>query len=76
MTPETTTRIPQNTAECINEQIRRETEARVARTVAAGPAAIDQRLTELDREWDIERTPEANAAGVALVGQALAAMQR
>jgi hypothetical protein len=48
----------------------------VARTAAAGPAAIDQRLTELDREWDIERTPEVNAAGIALVGQALAAVQR
>jgi hypothetical protein len=71
MIPAATTRMTQNTAEHINEQIRRETEAQVTRTAAAGPAAIEQRLEELDREWDIERTLEANAAGAALVGLGL-----
>ena len=32
---------------------------------------IDERIAELEREWDIERTLEANAASVSLVGLAL-----
>ena len=68
MMPSTTTRVTRHTAEHINEQIRSETEARVARIAAAGTGAIDQRLAELDREWDIERALEANAASVALLG--------
>ena len=35
------------------------------------PAFIDERIRELQQEWDIERTLEANAAGVALAGLAL-----
>ncbi len=73
MIPETTTRVARNTAEPINQQIRRQTEKNVARTAAAGPGAIDRRLAELDREWDIERMLEANAASVALVGLGLGA---
>jgi hypothetical protein len=71
MIPDTTTRVSRNTAESINEQIRRQTEERVARTAAAGPGAIERRLAELDREWDIERMLEANAASIALVGLGL-----
>jgi hypothetical protein len=71
MFPSTTTRVARNTAEHINEQIRSETEVRVARIAAAGSAAIELRLAELDREWDIERTLEANAASVALLGLGL-----
>ena len=37
------------------------------------PELIDQRLVELDREWDIERALEAHSATVGLVGTALAA---
>ena len=73
MIPETTSRVARNTAESINEQIRRQTEENVARVAAAGPGAIDRRLAELDREWDIERMLEANAASVALVGLGLGA---
>ena len=68
MMPSTTNRVTRHTAEHINAQIRRETEARVARFATAGPEAIDRRLAELDREWDIERALEANAASVALLG--------
>jgi hypothetical protein len=45
-----------NTAEAVNERIRREMEGRLARYEEAGREAIDARLRELDREWDIERT--------------------
>src|SRR5437588_2851636 len=35
---------------------------------ARRPDQITARLAELDREWDIERILEANAAGASLVG--------
>ncbi len=71
MLPSTVERVPRHTREEYNEAIRRRTEDNVARYASAGPAAIDRRLEELDREWDIERTLEANAATVSLVGSAL-----
>src|SRR5690606_6724036 len=37
------------------------------------PAEINSRLEALDREWDIERTLEANAATLALTGVLLGA---
>ena len=73
MLPSTVDRVPDHTAEHINEQIRREMEGRVARIGAAGPDSIARRLDELDREWDIERTLEANAATAVLVGLTLGA---
>ena len=73
MIPSTVERVPQHTSEHVNEQIRRETEERVARCAAAGREAIDRRLAELDREWDVERTLEANAATASLVGLTLGA---
>ena len=39
-----------------------------------GKAAIDRRIEELDREWDIERTLEMNAAAFAFTGSVLAAV--
>ena len=72
MIPSTVERVPQHTAEHVNDQIRRETEERVARCAAAGREAIDRRLAELDREWDVERTLEANAATLSAAGAALA----
>ena len=73
MVPETTIRVPQHTAEHVNQRIRAQTETNIASYAAAGPEAIDQRLKELDREWDIERTLEANASTLALIGVVLAA---
>ena len=39
---------------------------------AQHPNRIDNRLHELDREWDIERVLEANASSLAFAGTALA----
>jgi hypothetical protein len=72
MLPSTVARVPEHTAEHVNERIRRETEERVARIAAAGPAAVTRRLRELDEEWDIERTLEANASTLVAVGSGLA----
>ena len=71
MIPTTVARVPEHTAESANEAIRRRTHEDIARIAAGGPEAIDRRLAELDQEWDIERTLEANAATVALVGLGL-----
>lgn len=71
MIPTTVDRVPEHTAEAANEAIRRQAREDIARITAAGPEAIDRRLEELDREWDIERTLEANAATVALIGLGL-----
>jgi hypothetical protein len=73
MIESTVERVPQHTAEHVNERIRRETEDSVARHAAAGDRAIDRRLAELDREWDIERALEANAATAVLCGLTLGA---
>jgi len=73
MFPSTVDRVPQNTAESINQWIRHTTEQNVAQH-AGGGRAISQRLSELDNEWDIERLLEANAATVCLIGVALGAL--
>src|SRR5688572_13597037 len=72
MLPSTVDRVPTHTAEHVNERIGRETDERVHQIAEAGPEAIARRLAELNSEWDIERTLEANAATVAAVGSALA----
>ncbi|MFL5242892.1 MAG: DUF2892 domain-containing protein [Gemmataceae bacterium] len=73
MLPSTTERVPLHSPDRYNKAIRRETEQNIARYAKAGPAAIDLRLTELDREWDIERMLETNASSAVLVGVGLAA---
>jgi hypothetical protein len=72
MIPSTSKRVPEHTAVPVNEKIRHQTEANVSQYGAASPEAIDRRLAELEREWDIERTLEANAATLATVGAGLA----
>jgi hypothetical protein len=72
MLPDTADRVPQHTAAHVNARIEEDIEASVA-YFARRPEEIGTRLRDLDREWDIERTLEANAAGVSLVGLLLAA---
>lgn len=73
MLPSTVDRVPRHTADHINQRIRERTRQMVARAAAGGPEKIKQRLAVLDREWDIERVLEANAASVVLIGSALGA---
>jgi hypothetical protein len=72
MIPTTTARVPEHTAKHVNQQIREETRKSVERVAAQGPDAVERRLRELDAEWDIERTLEANAATLVATGGALA----
>ncbi|MFP4072307.1 MAG: hypothetical protein ACLFTB_09675 [Desulfovibrionales bacterium] len=69
--PKSVSRVEEHTDPEINEQIRRRTEMNVELYSKAGPEAIDMRLEQLDREWDIERVLETNAASLSLVGLGL-----
>jgi hypothetical protein len=69
--PATVDRVPEHTADSVNEEIRFQTVEKVARYSQANADAIANRLRELDAEWDIERTLEANAATAVLVGLGL-----
>ena len=71
MLPTTADRVPVNTAEHVNEQIRHQTEENVRRLASAEPGAIEQRLRELDHEWDIERYVETMAPTITLLGLCL-----
>jgi len=73
MLPSTVSRVPAHTEAEINERIRQQTEENIAKYRNAGSAAIHRRLQELDAEWDIERTLEANAATASLIGLTLGA---
>lgn len=73
MLPPTADRVRNATADHVNARIDREMRSRLEEA-AANPDLIERRLLELDREWDIERTLEANAAGLALAGIGLGAL--
>lgn len=61
--PSTARRVPDHTANHVNQQIREQTQQNVERIAGQGPPpAVARWLRELDMEWDIERTLEANAA--------------
>jgi hypothetical protein len=63
-------RVPESTDNKINQEIRTQT-LRTLKYYSTHPDAIDQRLKELDREWDTERVLEANASTLALAGTIL-----
>lgn len=71
--PATEDRVPRHTVAKVNARIRDATVDRLRPYVSAPTGAIDARLAVLRREWDIERTLEANAAVIALAGTALGA---
>lgn len=64
-------RVRANTADAINRQIDRETDARVHNYAQQAPLEITRRIHELDREWDMERLLETNASALAFTGLAL-----
>ena len=66
----TTTRVPSHTPDHLNQKIQRLGLENVT-TYAADPGRIDQRLSELNREWDIERVLEANASSLVVLGTLL-----
>jgi len=72
--PSTSDRVPAHTQEEANRNILERTEENISFYKSCGPAAIDRRLKQLDREWDIERCLEASASGFSLLGLTLGAL--
>lgn len=72
MLPTTTGRVPNNTADWVNDRIREQSDRSAMQAIAGGDDAIRRRLAELNAEWDIERTLAANAAALATTGAVLA----
>jgi hypothetical protein len=66
--PATDARVPAHTPPTVNGRIGARTLHDVTRFIGADPVFIDERIRELEHEWDVERTLEANAAIVALAG--------
>jgi hypothetical protein len=64
-------RVRRSTADRLNEEIDRRTEANIRRYRRSSPETILQRIQWLDEEWDIERVLEVNASALALGGLAL-----
>lgn len=64
-------RVPANTPAALNDEIVRQTRESIWRHVNEGADGIENRLEDLDYEWDIERVLETNAAAVSLAGIAL-----
>jgi len=54
-----------------NDRIQARTLHDVSRYIGADPVFIDERIRELEREWHVERTLEANAGLLALFGLGL-----
>jgi hypothetical protein len=69
--PATARRVERSTQPRLNSLIRMRTDASVARMERATPVELQARLAELDREWDIERTLQANASTLVATGTLL-----
>lgn len=63
----TSRRVSDSSADGINDGIRRQMEMRIA-YYSQRPERIDQRLGELDREWDVERALETGSSTLTLTG--------
>lgn len=70
--PATSHRVAQHTAEHVNAAIEEHTHASLVRLERAPADAIDTRLDDLGREWDVERVLQANASLIVLTGLLLA----
>ena len=63
-------RVRRHTTETAIERIDAKTRRNI-REHAAESAAVSRRIAELEREWDVERTLEANASTLALASAVL-----
>lgn len=71
MFAKTTTNIHSKTTPAMQERFRQKLVANVRRFINADPAAIDQRMKELDKEWSVERAIEVEAPAMIGLGATL-----
>lgn len=64
-------RVRQNTAEKINKSIDQKTKQSIELHLSQDKDALNNRMKELEKEWDIERVLEVNMPVVALAGLSL-----
>ncbi|MGK7377470.1 DUF2892 domain-containing protein [Planococcus sp. 1R117A] len=69
--PSTQSRIAQHTPDLINEEIERQIEANVNYFKGKDRETIQQRVIELEKEWDAERILEVNLASIAFTSSIL-----
>jgi hypothetical protein len=74
MIPTTTERVILHTPTRLNLCIDERTRESVARYASASPQLLDQRLRELDDEWDVERVTATGVGLALLAGLGLAAL--
>jgi len=74
MIPATTERVIRHTPSHMNDAITEQMRDRVARYASASPQMLDQRLRELDHEWDVERVTAMMVSVGLLAGLLLAAV--
>jgi hypothetical protein len=69
--PATESRVPTNTSLRDNQRIHARTLHDIARFFGASDVTLSARIRELEREWDFERTLEAGAGSMLLLGLTL-----
>lgn len=73
MVPTKLDRVRQRSSCCVNAEIDRKIEDKVRNYAMQSDLALTKHMDELDKEWDIERTLEANASTLVFIGTALGA---
>lgn len=64
-------RVRRSTASSVNVEIDRKIDENIRHYSTLNSLEISRRIRQLDREWDVERVLEVNAASLALSGLAL-----
>lgn len=67
--------VRKHSASRVTRRLDTERDRRLAESVDASPSAVSVRLSELDKEWDIERVLEANAATIMLAAVSFMAVR-
>jgi hypothetical protein len=74
MFPATTEKAERNTSAVAMQRFDQQLRENIARLKGADKQAIEQRLSELDREWNVERAIEVEAPSMILLGLALGSL--
>ena len=61
-------RVRRSTTAHLNQEIDRQTDSNIRHYAGAGPSALQERIAQLNNEWDIERALEVNASTLDLTG--------
>lgn len=69
--PSTTSRVQRHTSPQVNARLRSDTDQRVAALADAPAEVLTARISQLEREWDVERVLQANASTLVVTGTLL-----